>query len=153
MALPFRLLRLCRRLLLPLHGFSYKYSQSQQCRRLLLSSSSSLYKPKQNCFHTAISCRQDEAKSQLAYLNPKMQITYTCRVCQTRSSKTFSKVSYERGVVFVRCPGCQNLHLIADNLNYFTESGKTNVEKILSKKGEKVMRNQGPDGTLEILPD
>lgn len=48
-------------------------------------------------------------------------ITYTCGVCETRQNRSFTKKSYHEGVVIVRCEGCQNLHLIADNLGFFEE--------------------------------
>ncbi|CAN0186685.1 unnamed protein product [Ectocarpus sp. 8 AP-2014] len=46
----------------------------------------------------------------------KMTIVFTCTVCETRTAKTFAKLSYEKGVVLARCPGCHNIHLIADRL-------------------------------------
>jgi protein import protein ZIM17 len=43
----------------------------------------------------------------------KMAVVFTCTVCNTRSARQFTKKSYEEGVVLIRCPGCDNLHLFA----------------------------------------
>ncbi len=66
----------------------------------------------------------------------KMVIVYTCKVCETRSAKTISKKGYNQGVVLVRCPGCQNLHLIADHMGVFEDPGWT-LEQAVTSMGNK----------------
>ncbi|CAN0825608.1 DNL-type zinc finger protein [Linum grandiflorum] len=75
-----------------------------------------------------------------------MAMMFTCNVCETRSLKTLSKDSYEKGVVVARCGGCNNLHLIADRLGWFGEPGS--VEDLLASRGEAVMR--GSADTLNL---
>ncbi len=48
-----------------------------------------------------------------------MHMVFTCGQCGTRAVKSFSKRSYETGVVIVTCPGCEARHLVADNLVRF----------------------------------
>ncbi|CDJ36077.1 uncharacterized protein EMH_0031240 [Eimeria mitis] len=68
-----------------------------------------------------------------------LTLVFTCCKCNKRSAKKFSKVAYTQGVVIVRCPGCKNLHLVADRLKWFGEE-ESDVETILAAKGEKVLR-------------
>lgn len=70
---------------------------------------------------------------------------YTCAAndCGTKQARTFSKDSYQNGVVLIRCEGCHKLHLIADNLGWFENDGvykgkNINIETILADKGETV---------------
>ncbi|EEY61289.1 uncharacterized protein PITG_01560 [Phytophthora infestans T30-4] len=67
----------------------------------------------------------------------KFVMIYTCSVCETRSAKTISKHAYYNGVVLVRCPGCENQHLVADRLGWF-EDDSVDVESLLKHKGESV---------------
>ena len=51
----------------------------------------------------------------------RLAITFTCKVCNERMTRTFLKKSYEEGVVLVRCTKCLNNHIIADNLGWFSD--------------------------------
>ncbi len=86
----------------------------------------------------------------------KMSMTFTCDVCETRSTKIFHRHSYEKGTVIVRCPGCQSLHLVADNLGWFLDGPEGyNIESILASKGQSVRRavDSDEDSAVEFLPD
>ncbi|KAG6370045.1 hypothetical protein JVT61DRAFT_12566 [Boletus reticuloceps] len=80
---------------------------------------------------------------------PRLAIAFTCTAdgCNHRSAHTFTKRAYERGIVLIQCPSCENRygsrircwytltlnrHLIADNLGWFkddTQDGRLkNIE-------------------------
>lgn len=83
----------------------------------------------------------------------KLKVMFTCKKCNYRNGKIISKLAYEKGVVIIRCDGCKNNHLIADNLGWFEElKNKRNIEKILAAKGETVRKIQNDaDGYLEAV--
>ncbi|EER18504.1 conserved hypothetical protein [Perkinsus marinus ATCC 50983] len=73
-------------------------------------------------------------------------LVFTCNKCNTRSAKKISKHSYHNGIVIVRCPGCEKLHLIADHFCWFGDEPQT-IEDILREKGETVVKGTVEDAT------
>lgn len=62
---------------------------------------------------------------------------FTCTKCNTKAIRSFTKTAYHKGVVLIRCEGCQNVHLIADNLGWF-EDEPTNLDQLSGGTVKKV---------------
>jgi hypothetical protein len=62
-------------------------------------------------------------------------IQFTCKKCEHRMTRSFTKRAYHHGIVLIKCDGCPGIHLIADNLGWFEDSS-VNVEEFLKRKGE-----------------
>jgi len=77
------------------------------------------------------------ATEEIIQLPAMKYIEFSCTICNERVAKTFSKQAYERGVVIIRCDGCSNLHLIADNLD-FTGYAERNIQEIAAARGEAI---------------
>jgi DNL zinc finger len=80
----------------------------------------------------------------------KLAAVFTCKVCETRSIKQFTEQAYTTGVVIVRCPGCQNQHVLADRLGYFDDQ-PIDLDRIARENGESLTTiTNGDDDVAEL---
>ncbi|XP_012146776.2 uncharacterized protein LOC105663323 [Megachile rotundata] len=116
------------------------------CERMCIHSKTNL------CESSQENNEETSKKQVLGKLEGKLKLMFTCKVCQYRSSKIISKVAYEKGVIIIRCDGCKNNHLIADNLGWFEDlKRRNNIEKLMAAKGETVQRIRNSDGFIEVI--
>ncbi len=59
--------------------------------------------------------------------NSHYVIQFTCKKCDGRNEKIFTKKAYHHGIVVIKCDKCCSFHLIADNLGWFGD--KKNIER------------------------
>lgn len=97
----------------------------------------------------AFNGKSSNNENQTFKLEGKLYFEYTCNICENRSNKMISKQAYNEGVVLVRCEGCENLHLIADNLGWFRDE-KVNIEDLMKERGETVTKIGEND--LQFIP-
>jgi len=103
--------------------------------------------------HVRLTHEDGDNRRQLGKLERKLKLMFTCKKCSTRTSKLISKLAYDKGVVIVRCDGCKNNHLIADNLGWFSKiNSSINIEKLMALKGETVRKIMNDaDGYYEAV--
>ncbi|KAF9888065.1 hypothetical protein FE257_009330 [Aspergillus nanangensis] len=101
--------------------------------------------------NAATDAENEEKNRQRREQEPAYQITFTCKPCGNRSSHRMSKHGYHRGTVLIRCPSCENRHVISDHLKIFYNEKKT-LEDILSEQGNKLTRGY-TNGDMEFWDD
>jgi DNL zinc finger len=112
------------------------FAQIQHPKGLVINTSATFHWYQQQQF-----CSQQQPDGiPIGKLDGRLNLIYTCGVCQSRNSHFISKQAYEKGVVIVTCESCENKHLIADNLDWFKDMEEKNIEQMMAKKGEMVLK-------------
>lgn len=84
-------------------------------------------------------------------VGPKLQLQYTCQICDTRNVHQVSRIAYRQGVVIARCRGCSNQHLIADH-HHLGAFSNTNTTSSSGNVATKQTNTKGDDETDNINP-
>jgi len=92
--------------------------------------------PMDEIMEEAIITLEPSVAEDILQLSPTSYIEFDCTICHEKIAQTFNKSP--KGVVIIRCSGCQNLHLIADNygFNGFSERG---VEDVVGSRTESLI--------------
>eukprot|EP00667_Euglena_gracilis_P019970 EG_transcript_21501 len=80
-----------------------------------------------------------------------MAAKFTCGVCNTSAMKQFRRLSYERGIVIVECPGCLRRHVLADHLGWGLMDKKGNVESLFREEGREVLYGRLVNGSVVLM--
>jgi protein import protein ZIM17 len=75
---------------------------------------------------------------------------FTCGHCGHKDTKTFTKKAYHSSVVIIRCDGCDNNHLVADNLGWFRDE-KVNIEQISKEHGNNMTKVNSSPRLQQVL--
>ncbi|OMJ11806.1 DNL-type zinc finger protein [Smittium culicis] len=95
------------------------------------------------------SVSENKSESIKSAVNDRFLVGFTCKVCNCRQYKTVSKRAYNHGVVLIKCDGCQNRHLFADNLGWFRDS-KLTIEDLMKEQGE-VVKKSADEGLFDYF--
>lgn len=92
------------------------------CKRIVISASASfLYRTPRLLCSSEKSGSTTKTTPMTLSSPRRLAITFTCKICNERLTRTFLKKSYDEGVVIIRCTSCLNNHIIADNLGWFSD--------------------------------
>lgn len=85
----------------------------------------------------------------------RIGVVFTCTAdnCGQRIVKSVRRRSYESGTVVVKCPKCDKIHVVADNLGMYAgiTGGNKNIEEIAKAKGQSVTRVNEQSFNLDEL--
>lgn len=88
----------------------------------------------------------------------KFNLSYTCKICDTRNSHSITRLGYNKGVVIAVCKCCDTKHLIADNLgwsNYLVsgfdyDGGERNIEDHMKNRLVEESGGEYDGGSLRV---
>lgn len=84
-------------------------------------------------------------QSGAAFVGRKLDLQYTCKVCETRNTHKVSRIAYNKGVVICTCKGCMRQHLISDHLGFTNLQFDGNLESYFDDNKEESVHRVSED--------